>query len=50
MEKKTTKKPTTKKATTKKKAKLEELAPESQPFNPHKPLSFFEKVKKFLGL
>ena len=31
MEKKTTKKPTTKKATTKKKAKLEELAPESQP-------------------
>ncbi len=49
MEKKTTKKPTTKKATTKKKAKLEELAPESQPFNSHLPLSFFEKVKKFLG-
>lgn len=50
MEKKTTKKAPAKKVTTKKKVKFEELAPESQPFNPHKPLSFFEKVKKFLGL
>ena len=49
MEKKTTKKASVKKVTNKKKAKLEELAPESQPFNSHKPLSFFEKIKKFLG-
>lgn len=39
-----------KKVITKQKAKLEELAPESKPFNFHKPLSFFEKIKKFLGL
>jgi hypothetical protein len=49
MEKKTTKKAPAKKVTNKKKAKLEELAPESQPFNSLRPLSFFEKIKKFLG-
>ena len=50
MEKKTIKKAPVKKVTTKKKSKVEDLAPKSQPFNAHKPLSFFEKVKKFLGL
>jgi hypothetical protein len=50
METKTTKKAVAPKKKATKKTKPEVLAPESKPFNSYQSLSFFEKVKKFLGL